>query len=97
MVHQSTGDLLSVVVRERQPKIRLSPEIVAHQSEGVAEGGAWLGVPGSTTDGAGLPLKQLVGQQGDQGEEAEEGGGGASNGLVRPLTLALDPQMRLSS
>ena len=57
MLDQSPGDLLFVVVCERQPKIRLGPQILTHQSQGIAEGGAWLGVPGSTTDGAGLPFK----------------------------------------
>ena len=88
MVHQSTRDFLAVVQRRRQPKIRLGPQIVAHQSKGIAEGRHRLDVPGGAADGAGLVAQQAVRQQGDEREEAEEGWRGAGNRLVTPLALS---------
>src|SRR5436305_9151953 len=98
MVHQSAGDFLAVVLRRRQPKIRLRPQVVAYQSKRVAEGRQRLGVPGGAADGAGLVAQQAVRPQGDEGEEPEEGWRGAGDGFVTPLALRLDAQgARLSS
>jgi hypothetical protein len=36
---------------------------------------------------------QLVGQQGNQREQSQQGWGGAGDGQVRPLTLGLQPQV----
>lgn len=82
MIAQSPGDFVAVIPNKRQPKIRLGPEILANQNQSVAEGRSWLGVSSSAPDGAGLPLGQLVRQQGDQEEEADEGGGGAGDSRV---------------
>jgi len=93
MVHQSTGNFLAVVVRRRQPKIGPRPQVVAHQGQGVTEGGQRLGVPSGAADGAGLLAQQAVGQQGDEGEEPEEGRRSAGDRFVTPLPLRLDAQV----
>src|SRR3954451_3558789 len=35
----------------------------------------------------------LIGPERDEGEQAEQGGGGASDGLIGPLALGLDAEM----
>ena len=69
------------------------PERLAHASQDIGEGGVLLGVPGRATGGDGLPPLPDMGGQRQPAEEAQQGRGGAQNGLVRPLPLRLHAQI----
>ena len=69
------------------------PERVAHEGQDIGEGGVLLGVPGRAPGGDGLPPLPDMGGQRQPAAEAQQGRGGAQDGLVRPLPLRLHAQI----
>ena len=93
MIDEGAGDFNEVVLRGRHAKSGLGPQRAAHEGQSVGEGGVLLGIPGRLPDGDGAgPVRDLVvGQECDEGEQAQEGGRDAADGQVRPLALGLEP------
>ena len=74
-----------------------APERVAHEGQEIGEGGVLLGVPRRAAGGDGLPPRQDMGGQRQPAEEAQQGRGGAQDGLVRPLRVPLYGRRRQQS
>ena len=72
---------------------RLGPEGVAHTGQDIGEGRDRFGVPGGAAGTQGPVAAPAVGDQNEPAEEAQQGGCGAGNGRIGPLTLGLHPQM----
>ena len=70
-----------------------APDLAAHGGEGIAEGRVLLAIPSSGYGGQARLGVELCREQGDEGEQAEQTGRRTRNGQVRPLTLALDPEV----
>src|SRR3954463_13622123 len=71
----------------------LPPDLAPNRGEGVSEGGPLLAVPGGRCNAQASVTAEVVGQQGHDGEQAEQAGRGAGDGLVGPLPLGLDTEV----
>src|SRR5260221_13785884 len=50
-------------------------------------------IPSGSTKGERVFQGQVMGQQGDEGKQAQQGRAGAQNNILRPLTLSFKAQM----
>jgi hypothetical protein len=81
-------------LRSRVHQIQGVPEMPTNQGQTVREG--WLGfvIPCRYRHRDLLVLAQLQGQHGHQREQCQQDGNGAGDGLVRPLALGFQPEVR---
>lgn len=68
--------------------------MLSNHSQRVREGGPEFDIPSRLADGQPTALNMPMRQQGHEREQPQQSGRGAQDGLVRPLTLGLDAQMR---
>src|SRR5262245_8572462 len=78
----------------RGHQISCPPEMPTHQGQTVRERRFLLVVPGGHWHRNATILIQLQGQHRHEREQRQQDGSGARNGLVRPLPLGLQPEMR---
>jgi hypothetical protein len=71
----------------------LAPELAPNRGERVGEGGPLLAVPGGGRDLEPGVAAEAGGEQGHDGEQAEQAGRGAGDRPVRPLPLGLDAEV----
>src|SRR3954451_484740 len=71
----------------------LAPELPSDRSKGIGEGGPLLAVPGGGRDLEPGVAAEAGGEQGHDGEQAEQAGCGAGDRPVRPLPLGLDAEV----
>ena len=69
------------------------PQFLSHERQRIRKGWQRLAVPGGLPDGDLALLGMGIRQQGDQREQAQQGGCGANNGPIRPLALGLHTEM----
>ena len=69
------------------------PNLSSDECQGIRKSRGVLRIPGRLADGQLLTFAGLMRQRGHQGKQAQQGGGGARNGGIRPLTLSFDAQM----
>lgn len=67
--------------------------MLTNQSQGIGKGGQGFAIPSRLPNRKGLLTQQLMGKNGDEGKQAQQGRRGAQDRQIRPLTLGLDPQM----
>ena len=71
----------------------LTPELAPNRGERVGEGGPLLAVPGRGRDLEPGVAAEAGGEQGHDGEQAEQAGRGAGDRLARPLSLGFDAEV----
>lgn len=71
----------------------MGPQVVSDEGQGIGEGRLGFDIPGRGAHGQGLRGRQVMSQQHDQREQAEQGGGGALDSPGRPLALGFEAQM----
>ena len=69
------------------------PELAAHGGERIGEGWAALAIPSAGRDSLACLRRELCCEQGDQGEQPQQAGRRAGDGLVRPLALRFHPEV----
>jgi len=93
VINQGARDFNDVLLWGRHAKSGPGPQGAAHEGQGVGERRVVLGVPGCLSDGARPGRDLVVGQERDEGKQAQEGGRDAADGPVRPLALRFDAEM----
>src|SRR3954447_17951148 len=69
------------------------PDLATHGGQRIGKGRLLLAIPGCGPDRTAAARGKLAGEQRDQGEQAEQTGRGAGDGLAGPLALALKAEV----
>jgi hypothetical protein len=93
MLHELAWEFYDLGVASGQRKTFVGPEFATNEGEGIREGGEGFWVPAGAADGGRGPFRLPVGVEGDEGEQAEQGRGGAANRQLRPLALGLQAEV----
>ncbi len=67
--------------------------MLTNERKRIGKGGHGFGIPGSLTNGKGVPISQLMSKNGHQRKQAQQGRSRTQNRQVRPLALRLHPKM----
>lgn len=83
----------AVAVAPGYQQTLLVPDVAADGGECVAEGRAYLRVPGAGRGGLAFGRTEACRQQGDKGEQPKQAGRGAADGQIRPLAQGFDAEV----
>ena len=92
---QCAGDFYHVGLLLGHGKMEMIPQLPPYQGNRVRKGGASLAIPRCAAHAGRSLLDQQLGSQRDDGVEAQQRRGGASNRAVIPLALRFHPQTDL--
>ena len=70
----------------------MTPQTVPHHGQGIRKRGARFAIPRGLAPGQLVTPHALMGEQGDQRKQTQQGGRGVCDRQVRPLALGFDPQ-----